>query len=232
MPPGYTPLAGGGTLLIAGGQHPMCNSAVGVLDNEIEFCMERLVACGEPSMITFTNPTASDKESVLLDAGFVASPPSPALTVEIEKLPRITCPPGYRFQRVSPDQDPEKWISAISEVFKIPESTTKLLGPGLVPFSMEPEDVIQYFQVLHGDEVVAGSMMILDEGVAGIYCVGTLPEHRGQGLGALVTAEPMRQSSRVGYRIGVIQSSPMGLSVYKRIGFQEVSAIRSYFRRP
>ena len=111
MPPGYTPLAGGGTLLIAGGQHPMCNSAVGVLDNEIEFCMERLVACGEPSMITFTNPTASDKESVLLDAGFVASPPSPALTVEIEKLPRITCPPGYRFQRVSPDQDPEKWIS-------------------------------------------------------------------------------------------------------------------------
>jgi len=77
-----------------------------------------------------------------------------------------------------------------------------------------------YLAVLNG-KAVATSQLFLFAGVAGINGVATLPEVRRQGIGTALTLAALRDARSMGYRIGCLQATPMGLGVYRRLGFQE-----------
>jgi ribosomal protein S18 acetylase RimI-like enzyme len=59
-------------------------------------------------------------------------------------------------------------------------------------------------------------------GTVGIFNVATLPEHRGRGYGAAVTVRAVRDGFTSGADLAWLQSSPVGESVYLRIGFRQV----------
>ena len=80
--------------------------------------------------------------------------------------------------------------------------------------------------------MVAVSMLYLAGGLAGIYCITTLAEERGKGLGAHVTAETLRVAQRLGYGVGVLQSSAAGHSVYEGLGFRDVGSVPMFIRIP
>jgi hypothetical protein len=46
-----------------------------------------------------------------------------------------------------------------------------------------------------------------------------LPEVRRKGVGAQVTRYPLMQARGMGYKVGVLQASEMGYSVYRSLGF-------------
>jgi len=89
---------------------------------------------------------------------------------------------------------------------------------------------MQYFAVVHAGRAVATSLVYLADGLAGIYCVATLPGERGKGLGAHVTAAALRAAQRIGYRVGILQSSPEGHSIYLRLGFADLGAVPMFVR--
>jgi ribosomal protein S18 acetylase RimI-like enzyme len=56
----------------------------------------------------------------------------------------------------------------------------------------------------------------------GIFSVATPEEHRGRGYGAAITAQAVRDGFNAGADLAGLQSSPMGESVYRHLGFREV----------
>ena len=66
----------------------------------------------------------------------------------------------------------------------------------------------------------------------GIFCVGTLPHARGQGLGTSVTQAAMRAARQDGVRVAVLQASEMGRPVYERLGFDTVAYITEHLPPP
>jgi predicted acetyltransferase len=71
--------------------------------------------------------------------------------------------------------------------------------------------------------------VFLGAGVAGVQFVATLPEARGQGLGAAMTLAPLRAARDLGYQAGILQSSEVGYKVYLRLGFVKVCEVDNFY---
>jgi hypothetical protein len=95
-----------------------------------------------------------------------------------------------------------------------------------------PESAMQFFAVRRNGKIVCTSACYLDGGLAGIYCVSTIPEERRKGLGAHATAEPLRLAARAGYRVGILQSSEAGHGLYRSLGFADFIGVPLYVRIP
>lgn len=70
-------------------------------------------------------------------------------------------------------------------------------------------------------EPVATTVVFNGAGVASVFGVGTVPEHRGKRIGAAITLAGYDLSRREGYRYGVLFSTDLGLPVYRRLGFRD-----------
>jgi len=75
---------------------------------------------------------------------------------------------------------------------------------------------------------VAAAALFIGGAVAGIYNVATVPEARGVGIGRAVTAAALAEAVARGQRTAVLGASDLGHPVYRRLGFRDVSRLRSY----
>jgi GNAT superfamily N-acetyltransferase len=73
---------------------------------------------------------------------------------------------------------------------------------------------------------VAVAWVALDGDAGLVGWVGTLPEYRRRGLGALVTQAVTNEAFDRGARIVVLQASPQGLPVYERLGYRAIGLER------
>jgi len=133
---------------------------------------------------------------------------------------KLTEPSGLTIEQVNDVKTLAEWIPVSTTAFGFPESVGTLffdvlstLGLGL-PWR-------HYIGWLMGRPVACSSFLLGEGGVAGIYSVGTVPEARGKGIGAALTLAPLLDARALGYQIGVLGASQMGLPVYQRLGFRE-----------
>jgi GNAT superfamily N-acetyltransferase len=82
------------------------------------------------------------------------------------------------------------------------------------------------------DEPVATAMIYESDGVASVQWVGTVPAARGTGLGALVTVMVTNLAFARGASSCSLQASPMGASVYHRLGYETMYHYEEYVRWP
>lgn len=166
---------------------------------------------------------------VLTDNGFQLVGAMPAMAVDSSALSETSLPDGYEFVRVSED-DVDEWVDCLSVAYEIPHLTATTFAPS--GSDHQPGSDCLYYSVKKDGETVGTTLVYLHGGVAGIYCVATLEAHRGKGLGAHATAEPLRIASERGYGVGVLQSSEKGHGVYSKLGFQEYGKVPMYIRMP
>ncbi len=221
--------------LITGEPHPFGNFAVfseTAAPAEMQAAMGPLVECGAPAALLLTAPASDATAKLLADSGFVSDHPMPAMAVETDVLGATSLPPGYTFSRVGEGAESDEWAGQFSVGFEIPHAVGEAFSPNAVHATTAADAPIQYFAIRKGGKMVCTSLVYLADGVAGIYCVATIPEERGRGLAAHVTAEPLRLLRRLGYNVGVLQSTAAGHSVYRRLGFKEFGELGFYVRLP
>jgi GNAT superfamily N-acetyltransferase len=79
-----------------------------------------------------------------------------------------------------------------------------------------------------GAEPIATALVYESDGVAGIQWVGTVPSARTRGLGSLVTTYVTNLAFDRGASSVNLQASPMGESVYLRLGYETIFHYREY----
>jgi ribosomal protein S18 acetylase RimI-like enzyme len=79
-------------------------------------------------------------------------------------------------------------------------------------------------------EAVGIATLHLGGRVAGIYNVGTPEAFRGRGIGSALTMAALVDARASGATTAALQSSELGLGVYRRLGFVEVGTIRAVGR--
>ena len=85
-----------------------------------------------------------------------------------------------------------------------------------------------YLGYLNG-EPVSTSSVFFGGGVAGIYCVSTLPGARRKGFGSALTVKPLLDARDMGYRIGVLPSFEGGTNIYRKLGGRHLCQIENYY---
>jgi GNAT superfamily N-acetyltransferase len=136
-------------------------------------------------------------------------------------------PAGAELHRVrSPEDAAQYWQVATEsyadigfppEIFAFYENHDYLWADGAAAF------------LAHVDDRPAGiSMTIVSHGVAGIYWVGCTGEARGRGLGRTMTAAALDAGFGMGAESASLQASPMGESLYRRMGFETIYDYRLY----
>lgn len=215
--------------------HPMGNLVIAADEGDSRSMREAVapLAIGSfPAMVLMPRGMSGDAAQALRDAGFADAGAMPAMAVDIARLPPTTLPAGYTFRRVGPDGSSDAWAEALSVGYGLPLTLGRRFAPREVGAGMARDADIQYFAVERAGSIAATSMLFLADGLAGIYCVATREEDRKRGLGAHVTAQALRIAGALGYRVGVLQSSTAGHTVYLGLGFADFATIPMFARMP
>jgi GNAT superfamily N-acetyltransferase len=199
------------------------------LDAAIEGLLERFKTRGLP-MIWWTGPTTHppDLGGRLVVHGLVHSGDDPGMAVDLSVVNEPPTPPGLTIEHVRDAGRLEAWLQPFTTGFEIPEFAARAIGSFFVTLGFTGGASWRHYVGWREGQPVACSSMFLGGGVAGIYNVATVPEARRQGLGAAMTVVPLRDALAMGYRIGILQSSKIGLGVYRRLGFQEYCTVGIY----
>jgi ribosomal protein S18 acetylase RimI-like enzyme len=160
--------------------------------------------------------------------GFTFYEGPPGMAADLRALNEdVATPPDLRIEPVQDVGTLKQWVHTFiaGYVFFPPSSERTFLDlyTGL-GFDLPQRS---YLGLLNA-KPVATSQLFLWAGVAGINCVATLPEARRQGIGTALTLAALRDARSMGYRIGSLQAAPMGLGIYRRLGFQECCRMNHY----
>ncbi len=183
---------------------------------------------GVPSAAVFLSAPPANVEAVLEEAGYQFAASMPVMAVTLDELATPKLPEGYDFSRIESVDAATDWTDCLAKGYGLPHGLAELFRPD--GQSLFGESPAQWFAVARNGKIVAVSMLTFEDGLAGVYCVATLEEERGKGLGAYVTAEPLRMAIGMGFETGVLQSSELGLPVYQRLGFREFAQMPMYLR--
>lgn len=183
-------------------------------------------------MTWFVDPwsTPAGLGRFLQDQGLTPDWEIPCLAMYLKGLRRKPLPPGLEIRPVTDLKSFETCVATADRGFggkRIDNDRWREVYMGL-GFGPTKRWLTGY---LYG-KPVASSLLLIHNGLATVWIVATRKMARGRGIGTAMTCEAMLLAKDLGYDFAVIQSSKMGLPVYKKIGFVEYSKVKTYAWKP
>ncbi len=204
------------------------------LDTLLDAILGRFKAQAAP-MIWWIGPsTRPDDLGARLEAhGLTYSGETPGMAAEIGALsPAEAAIPALSVAPATSEGDLAEWARITTRGFGFPEDVTPALAEMAMRHCIRDNPQWAYCLARLSGQPVATASVFLYAGVAGVYCVATLPEARRRGIGAEITRLALQRAGEQGYRVGILQSSDMGFPVYCRLGFQTRLMFRLYAWTP
>ena len=124
----------------------------------------------------------------------------------------------------------EDWLAVRRVNLRLDDRTIAAWRRAHGEMGLGPESALRQFVGRVGSRPVAACTLYLDDAgrTAGIYHVDVLEDVRGQGFGKAVTAAALGAAQALGYPVGVLTASTLGVPVYLRLGFRIVGGQQTF----
>jgi ribosomal protein S18 acetylase RimI-like enzyme len=135
--------------------------------------------------------------------------------------------PQFEIRRVETPATRRAFFELMSEIFELPEDVSRAIYGGERYWSSH---MIAWVGYVNGKPVCSAATATA-AGAIGVYSVGTIPALRRRGFAEAITRhalERARQSSAV--RRTILQSTSLGLGLYRRMGFEPITRVSVYIR--
>jgi ribosomal protein S18 acetylase RimI-like enzyme len=160
---------------------------------------------------------------------------TPWLLTDLATLPSPpSMPPNFRIEAAESPLAMDAWRRASAAGFGVSEATGQRYHDAYVgqPGSSENVELRRHYVGYLDDLPVSSSTLLLAGGIACMWDVSTVPEHRRKGYGACLTRIGLDDARRKGYRYASLNASTLGYSVYRTLGFNVEFAIPEYHWTP
>jgi hypothetical protein len=197
----------------------------GEADAVIDEAVAWFKARGAPHMLWWIGPRtrAPGLRDRLMARGFTGNIiDSPGMALDLRAFDSAErMPAGFRVAQATSTEEMEDWRDVFCEVYETPRFEGQAWIDAASSAAARGEPWRLYVGYLEG-EPVATNMVFDGAGVAGVFAVGTVERARGRGIGAAITLGPLVAARERGYNYGVLYSSDMGYTVYRRLGFRDL----------
>ena len=204
------------------------------VDATIELVISRGRARGVP-LLWLTSPATrpADLASFLEAHGFVRGDEMLGMANELASLTEEPAPvPGLVVSEPGDEAELHTWCVTAAAAFEYPPFVGEFFERWLHALSPAVRSSLALYLGRLDGEAVASSMLVPGAGVAGIYCVATLPAARRRGIGSALTLRALLEGRARGYRVGVLAAEEAGVGLYRRLGLQEYCKIGCYLWEP
>ncbi|MEX0321928.1 MAG: GNAT family N-acetyltransferase [Puniceicoccaceae bacterium] len=236
MAPEKTEVCAQYTRCLTGIPHPFGNMIIAGRQNEQEFVsmldeLESWTAANEAPVClnTFPGIGLEGSSEILQSREWLLMENLPGMWMEIPDGYEIgPIADGAELRHANDQQGLLAVTQALAEGFPILWEASEFFMKGIHLAGEATNGDLANFLITIDGKPAACSSVCIQDGIAGIYCVATLEEFRGKGLGTAVTKACIEYAGKRGASHALLHASEMGFGVYSRIGFQEICRIPVY----
>ena len=166
----------------------------------------------------------SDLGTHLMARGLTHQADDPGMAIDLEALPTdLPLPIGFTSEVVDDLGTLRTWCGFTDQALV----SEALFAWGQTLGFAPDREILHFLGRLEGRPVATATLVLGGE-AAGLYNVMTVPEAQHRGIGALMSVRPLELARARGYRLGILQSSPQGYALYRRLGFQDYCQMAIY----
>jgi len=165
------------------------------------------------AVLAFPDAVAS-LQPVLSNASFLDEGEFPGMLLNPIPARIPTLPEGFQVVRAETLEELARLEHAASQAYGVPYGEPDprwLRYPGVSLY-------VGYYR----DEPVAHGALIVAHGVAGVAYIGTVPQHRRRGFAENIVWRIVQDGRALGCEAAYLWATPLGRTVYSRMGFQEI----------
>jgi GNAT superfamily N-acetyltransferase len=229
------------TYFFTGTPLPLCNGVVRAsftdseADRRIQAVMDEANARQVP-MLWLLGPSSSpaDLEQRLATRHWTPDEQVPGMYLELDRYERADIPhlPGFVISEVRDGDTMQEWLRVFCTGFGLPDPVKNVFLGLYARHGFVPQGSVRYFLGTLDGEAVGTTLLTFESGLAGLYAVATLPQVRRKGIGTIMTHDATLAARASGYKVGTLQATPMGLNIYRRLGWQECCLFKTYAYQP
>lgn len=196
--------------------------------------LDRLIDHGHPFLWWLTpNTRSAELEQALADRGLTAEQANTAMTLDLTASALLdeAPPPGVTLEPMT-DANVDELSLTMLDGFAMPHELAEAYKGLLTARTTDRVSLHNVLARLHGEPVGAGSVVVTDNEIAGLYNIAVRDEARGRGVGRAVTIELMRIGAERGCSQSILHATPMGEPVYAKVGYRPAGEIKLYLWMP
>jgi GNAT superfamily N-acetyltransferase len=207
----------------------------GAPDATIERLLEPFRSRSLPMMWwRFVPPEPSDPavDEALRRHGLVLEADRPGFGLELEGLLEPAVPAGGSVERVRDPSALSSWIDVVGRAFDDPGFAERPSVEAFRRYGFGNDAPFRHYILRIEGSPVGAATLSLGAGVAGLGNIAVVPEARRGGVGTAVAAAALSQARELGVRIAALSADPLGVGLYRRLGFREISRHLTYVWSP